>query len=70
MNPQQSTNLLTISDKSSDLVWVTDEASRKLQMAALHVLLDILIKRGSRSVLLCRGVHHVLNNQKEDGFND
>jgi uncharacterized protein YegL len=68
MNASLQINWLTISDKSPNMAWVTDEASRKPKMAAWSTLSCTLIKRWSHSVLLRQGVHHVLKNQKENRF--
>jgi hypothetical protein len=59
-----------LEDKFPDVAWLAAEALRKLKKAAWPVLLRTLIKRGSHSILLRRGAHHVLKNQKENGFND
>jgi HEAT repeat protein len=59
-----------LEDNDSDVTWVAAEALRKFKKAAWPQLLRALIKSKPDSVLLRQGVHHVIRNQKEDGFND
>ena len=59
-----------LEDKDQDVAWLAAEALKKFKKAAWPVLLRALIKRGSDSVSLRRGAHHVLRDQKENGFND
>jgi hypothetical protein len=58
-----------LEDKDLDIAWLAAEALRKLKKAAWPRLLRVLIKKGSDSVPLRRGAHHVFRNQKQDGFN-
>lgn len=59
-----------LEDKDPDVAWLAAEALKKLKKAAWPTLLHALIKRGSDSVSLRQGAHHVFRNQKENGFND
>jgi hypothetical protein len=59
-----------LEDKDEDVAWLAAEALKKLKKAAWPALLRVLIRRGADSVSLRRGAHHVLRNQKENGFND
>lgn len=59
-----------LEDGDPDVPWVAAEALRKFKKDAWPPLLHALVKNGSDSVLLRQGAHHVLRNQKEDGFND
>jgi HEAT repeat protein len=62
--------LKALEDSDIDVIWLAAEGLRKFKKAAWSKLLRALIKSGEDSVLLRHGVHHVLKNQKEDGFND
>jgi len=62
--------VMALEDKSPDVAWLAAEALKKLKKAAWPALLHTLIKRGPYSVLLRQGAHHVLKNEKENGFND
>jgi len=59
-----------LEDSNSDVAWLAAEALSKFKKTAWPPLLRALMKNGSNSVLLHRGVHHVLLNQNEHGFND
>ena len=59
-----------LEDKDPDVAWLAAEALIKFKMAAWPTLLNMLIKRGSDSVSLRQGAHHIFRNQKENGFND
>jgi hypothetical protein len=59
-----------LEDRDGCVTWLAAEALRKFKKAAWHPLLTKLIKDGSDSLLLRRGVHHVFAHQKEEGFND
>jgi HEAT repeat protein len=59
-----------LDDSNPDIAWLAAEALIKFKKSAWPALLQELIKSGSDSVLLRQGAHHVLVNQKEDGFND
>jgi len=59
-----------LEDGDHDVAWLAAVALKKFKKAAWPTLLRVLIKRRSDSVLLRQGAHHVLLNQKEDGFND
>jgi hypothetical protein len=60
----------SLEDSNSDVAWLAAEALRKFKKIAWPQLLRALIKSKPDSVLLRQGTHHVLRNQKEDGFND
>ena len=59
-----------LEDSNSDAAWLAADALRKFRKAAWAPLLQALIERGSDSVLLRQGAHHVFLNQKEDGCDD
>ena len=59
-----------LEDRDPDVAWLAAEALIMLKKTAWAPLLHELIKSGSDSVSLRQGVHHVLCNQKERGFND
>ena len=59
-----------LEDSDQDVAWLAAIALKKFKKAAWPTLLRVLIRRRSDSVLLRKGAHHVLRNQKEDGFND
>ena len=59
-----------LDDSAPDVAWLAAEALRKFKKAAWSSLLSLLIKSGSESALLRQRAHHVLLNQKADGFND
>lgn len=59
-----------LEDNDQDVAWVAAEALKNFRKLAWPALLRMLIKRGSDSVLLRNGVHHVMINQNEEGFND
>jgi hypothetical protein len=59
-----------LEDNNSDVTWLVAEALRKFKKIAWPPLLLALMKSDQDSVLLRSGAHHVLRNQKEDGFND
>jgi HEAT repeat protein len=59
-----------LEDSNFDVAWLAAEALSTFKKTAWPPLLRALTKDGSHSVLLRQGIHHVLVNQKEDGFND
>lgn len=59
-----------LEDSDPDVAWLAAEGLRKFKKAAWAPLLRVLLKRGSDSTSLRQGAHHVLRNQKVDGFND
>ena len=59
-----------LEDSDSDVTWLAAEALRNFKKVAWPQLLRALIKSKPDSVSLRQGAHHVLRNQKEDGFND
>lgn len=59
-----------LEDSNHDVSWLAAEALKRFGKTAWRPLLRALIKNGADSVLLRQGAHHILSNQKEDGFND
>ena len=59
-----------LEDSSHDVAWLAADALIPYKTAAWPALLEALIKSESDSVGLRKGAHHVLVNQKEEGFND
>ena len=59
-----------LEDSDQGVVWLAAEALRKFKKIAWPYLMSALVKSKKDSVLLRQGAHHVLRNQKEDGFND
>ena len=59
-----------LEDNSSDVAWAAADALKTFRKAAWPALLQALIKSKSEAVALRKGAHHVLADQKEDGFND
>jgi hypothetical protein len=59
-----------LEDSDSDVTWLAAEALGKFKKIAWPELLRALIKSKPDSVLLRQGAHHVLRNQKEDGFDE
>jgi HEAT repeat protein len=58
-----------LDDPESDVAWLAAEALEKFKKAAWPELMHALVKRGSDSVLLRHGAHHILRQQKAAGFN-
>lgn len=59
-----------LEDRNHDVAWLAAEALKKFKKIAWLPLLNTLIKKGSDSIQLRQGVHHVLRNQNEEGFAD
>jgi hypothetical protein len=59
-----------LEDSNSDVAWVAANALKTYKMSAWPPLLQALIKGKSDSIALRKGAHHVLVDQKEDGFNE
>ena len=59
-----------LEDSNHDVAWLAADALIPYQTAAWPSLLEALIESKSDSVELRKGAHHVLVNQKEEGFND
>ena len=59
-----------LADSDSDVEWLAAEALSKFKRTAWPPLLRALIKAGPNSGSLYQGAHHVLVNQKEEGFGD
>jgi HEAT repeat protein len=59
-----------LEDSDQGVVWLAAEALRKFKKIAWPQLMRALVKSKPDSVSLRQGAHHVLRNQKEDGFND
>ncbi len=60
----------TLEDPESDVAWLAAKALEKFRKAAWPELMHALVKRGPDSVSLQHGAHHILRNQKMEGFND
>ncbi len=60
-----------LEDRNHDVAWLAAEALSNFKKAAWPALLGLLVKTEHKdSTLLRKGVHHVLLNQKEEGFDD
>jgi HEAT repeat protein len=59
-----------LEDSNSDVAWVAADALKTFKKAAWPPLLQALIKSKAESVALRKGAHHVLVDQKEEGFNE
>lgn len=59
-----------LEDSNPDVTWLAAEALSKFKKTAWSPLFKALLKDRPNSGLLHQGAHHVLLNQKEDGFND
>ncbi len=59
-----------LEDNNSDVAWAAADALKTFRKAAWPSLLQALIKSKSEAVALRKGAHHVLADQKEDGFDD
>ncbi len=59
-----------LEDFNSDVAWVAADALKTFRKTAWPPLLQAVIKSKSNAVALRKGAHHVLVDQKEDGFND
>jgi HEAT repeat protein len=59
-----------LEDSSHDVAWLAADALITYKKTAWPALLQALIKSEADSVELRKGAHHVLVNQKEEGFND
>lgn len=59
-----------LEDDDHDVAWLAAEALIKFKKTAWSVLMHALIKSEDDSISLRQGAHHVLRNQKEDGFKD
>jgi HEAT repeat protein len=65
-----STLVKALEDPESDVAWLAAKTLEKFRKAAWPALLRALVNRGSESVLLQHGAHHVLRKQKMEGYND
>lgn len=59
-----------LEDPESDVAWLAAKALEKFRKAAWPKLMRALVEHGSKSVLLQHGAHHILRNQKVEGYND
>jgi hypothetical protein len=59
-----------LEDSDSDVAWLAAEGLRKFKQVAWPPLLRALLKHGPDSALLRQGAHHVLRNQRAQGFNN
>lgn len=60
----------TLEDPESDVAWLAAKTLEKFRKAAWPELLSALVDRGSKSVLLQHGAHHILRKQKMEGYDD
>jgi len=65
-----STLVKALEDPESDVAWLAAKTLEKFRKAAWPVLLQALVERGSKSISLQHGVHHILRKQKVEGYND
>jgi len=59
-----------LEDPESDVAWLAAKTLEKFRKAAWSELLQALVSRGSESILLQHGAHHILRKQKVEGYND
>jgi len=59
-----------LEDPESDVAWLAAKTLEKFRKAAWPELLRALVSRGSNSILLQHGAHHILRKQKMEGYND
>jgi len=59
-----------LEDTESDVAWLAAKALEKFKKAAWPELMSALVKRGSDSILLQHGAHHVLRKQKDKRFDE
>lgn len=59
-----------LEDPESDVAWLAAKALKKFKKAAWPELFRALKKSGGDSVSLQNGAHHILRDQKMEGFND
>jgi len=62
--------VIALEDPESDVAWLAAKALEKFRKAAWPKLMRALVEHGSKSVLLQHGAHHILRNQKVEGYND
>jgi len=62
--------IAALEDADHDVTWLAAEALKRYKKLAWQPLFRALLKKGSGSALLRHGAHHVLQYQKEAGFND
>lgn len=59
-----------LEDAESDVAWLAAEALEQFKMQAWPELLHCLVNKGSESVALRNGAHHIVRRQREKGFNN
>jgi HEAT repeat protein len=59
-----------LEDRDTDVTWVAADALEKFGKAAWPELMRALVERGSESLALRQGAHHVLRAQQAAGFDD
>ena len=64
------TMVKALEDPESDVAWLAAKTLEKFRKAAWPELLRALVDRGTDSVLLQHGAHHILRKQKVEGYND
>jgi hypothetical protein len=62
--------VIALEDEESDVAWLAAKALEKFGKAAWVELFQALVKRGSESIQLQHGAHHILRKQEEEGLND
>jgi hypothetical protein len=58
-----------LEDSDDGVAWLAAEGLKQFNKAAWPALFHALIERGADSAQLRHGAHHVLREQREDGFN-
>jgi len=59
-----------LGDRDPDVAWLAAEALAQFGKTAWPILMRALMNTTQDSVRLRQGAHHVLANQKEEGFDD
>lgn len=65
-----STLVKALEDPESDVAWLAAKTLEKFRKAAWFELFSALIERGTNSISLQHGAHHILRKQKMEGYND
>lgn len=59
-----------LEDQENDVAWLAAKTLEKFRKAAWPELLRALVNRGSESVSLQHGAHHIFRKQKMEGYNE
>ena len=62
--------IAALGDHDSDVVWLAAVGLKTFGKKAWPELLQELIDKGTESVVLRKGAHHVFHDQKESGYED